>query len=48
VKDRLRRYDLAARIGEHRFFPTIGVAVKAFLATGEVAWVDWEDAARGD
>jgi MFS superfamily sulfate permease-like transporter len=48
VKDRLRRYDLAARIGEHRFFPTIGVAVKGFLATADVAWVDWEDAAHGD
>ena len=46
VKDRLRRYALAARIGEDRFFPTIGVAVKAFLKTAKVPWVDWEE--RGD
>ena len=34
VKDRLQRYDLTTRIGEDRFFPTIGVAVKAFLDEG--------------
>ena len=48
VKDRLHRYDLTARIGQDRFFPTIGVAVKAFLQTGQVPWVDWEDAGHGD
>lgn len=44
VKDRLHRYDLTARIGNDRFFPTIGVAVKAFLARTGTTWVDWEDA----
>jgi len=48
VKDRLHRYDLTARIGQDRFFPTIGVAVKAFLQAGQVPWVDWEDAGHGD
>jgi MFS superfamily sulfate permease-like transporter len=44
VKDRLRRYGLMTRIGDDRFFPTIGVAVKAFLAAAKVPWVDWEEA----
>ena len=46
VKDRLRRYELTTQIGDDRFFPTIGVAVKAFLAKAQVTWVDWEDAER--
>ena len=44
VKDRLRRYELTTRLGTERFFPTVGVAVKAFLAVSRVPWVDWEDA----
>lgn len=44
VKDRLARYDLIARIGAAWFFPTIGVAVKAYLAQAQVPWIDWEDA----
>ncbi|MBA3539392.1 MAG: sulfate permease [Deltaproteobacteria bacterium] len=43
VKDRLRRYELKTRLDGDRFFPTIGVAVKTFLATSKVEWVDWED-----
>ncbi|MCX5742791.1 MAG: SulP family inorganic anion transporter, partial [Proteobacteria bacterium] len=43
VKDRLRRYSLMATIGEDRFFPTVGVAVSAFIAATGVTWVDWED-----
>ncbi len=43
VKDRLQRYGLKAKIGHESFFPTIGVAVKAFLDRHEVAWVDWEE-----
>jgi high affinity sulfate transporter 1 len=43
VKDRLNRYALTARIGTDRFFPTLGVAVKAFLAKSKVTWLDWED-----
>jgi high affinity sulfate transporter 1 len=44
VKDRLERYGLKRRIGRDFFFPTIGVAVKAFRDRQGVAWVDWEDA----
>ena len=31
VKDRLRRYGLFDRIGELRFYPTVGAAVDAYL-----------------
>ena len=30
-------------IGSGRFFPTIGVAVAAYLAETNVDWLDWED-----
>ncbi|MBK6697950.1 MAG: sulfate permease [Myxococcales bacterium] len=43
VKDRLQRYGLQKRIGHEFFFPTVGAAVKAFLAKNDVGWVDWED-----
>jgi high affinity sulfate transporter 1 len=43
VKDRLVRYGLHATIGREFFFPTIGVAVKAFLDRHRVVWVDWEE-----
>jgi hypothetical protein len=43
VKDRLERYGLVRRIGHERFFPTVGVAVKAFLEVNGVKWTDWED-----
>ena len=43
VRDRLERYGLHERIGREFFFPTIGVAVKAFLARHGVDWVDWEE-----
>ncbi len=42
VKDRLERYGLHARIGREFFFPTIGVAVKAYLRHSGTAWTDWE------
>ncbi len=42
VKDRLERYGLHKKIGHEFFFPTLGVAVKAFLARNDVAWTDWE------
>lgn len=42
VKDRLDRYGLRKTIGHDFFFPTIGVAVKTFVARHEVAWTDWE------
>ena len=43
VRDRLDRYGLQKRIGREFFFPTIGVAVKAFLDRHGVDWVDWEE-----
>lgn len=43
VKDRLERYGLQETIGPSSFFPTIGVAVKAFLEANQTEWVDWED-----
>jgi high affinity sulfate transporter 1 len=43
VKDELRRYGLFDRIGEDRFFPTLGTAVNAYVNAEEVDWVDWED-----
>ena len=46
VKDRLQRYGLKESIGREHFFPTIGAAVRAYLARTDVAWVDWEDAGR--
>lgn len=44
VKDRLERYGLQRRIGREFFFPTVGVAVKAYLERNAVHWQDWEDA----
>lgn len=46
VKDRLKRYGLHKRIGREFFFPTIGVAVRAFLERHPVEWSDWEDEAE--
>ena len=43
VKDRLVHYGLHKRIGHDFFFPTMGAAVKGFLARNAVDWVDWED-----
>jgi len=43
VRDRLRRYGINAQIGDHSFFPTIGVAVAAYLRETGVEWLDWED-----
>ncbi|MCE9578731.1 MAG: sulfate permease [Deltaproteobacteria bacterium] len=42
VKDRLARYGLVATIGAQRFFPTLGVAVKAYVHDTGAAWTDWE------
>jgi high affinity sulfate transporter 1 len=47
VRDRLERYGLQKQIGRDFFFPTIGVAVKAFLDRYDVAWVDWEESRDG-
>jgi MFS superfamily sulfate permease-like transporter len=43
VKDKLKRFGLFARLGQARFFATIGEAVSGYLASHSVAWVDWED-----
>ena len=43
VKDKLKRFGLFSRLGEARFFATIGQAVSAYLKTHPVQWEDWED-----
>ncbi len=43
VKDRLRRYGLAERIGRAFFFPTLGVAVKTYVERHDVAWSDHDE-----
>ena len=43
VRDRLRHYGIHDGIGDHRFFPTLGVAVAAYLRETGVDWIDWED-----
>lgn len=43
VKDKLKRFGLFTRLGEHTFFATVGEAVNAYLATHQVDWVDWEE-----
>ncbi len=47
VKDRLQRYGLAQSLGRDLFFPTVGVAVKAYLDANPVEWLDWEEAPDG-
>jgi high affinity sulfate transporter 1 len=43
VKDKLKRFGIFTRLGEHTFFATVGQAVSAYLETHHVEWVDWED-----
>ena len=43
VKDKLKRFGLFARLGEETFFPTVGVAVRSYLGTYPVDWLDWDD-----
>lgn len=43
VKDKLKRFGVYTKFGEHLFFHTIGEAVHAYLACHEVDWVDWQD-----
>ena len=45
VKDKLKRFGLFSRLGEKRFFATLGEAVSRYLESHPVAWVDWEDCA---
>ena len=42
VQDKLKRFGLFARLGQHAFFPTVGAAVSSYLKTHTVDWVDWE------
>ncbi len=43
VKDKLKRFGLFERLGGGRFHPTMGAAVRDFLAVHPVDWVDWEN-----
>ena len=43
VKDKFKRFGLFDVFGEKHFFPTIGAAVRAYLDSHVVDWVDWED-----
>lgn len=43
VKDKLKRFGLFTQFGEQSFYPTIGAAVRAYLTSYPVDWVDWED-----
>ncbi|MCA1457221.1 sulfate permease [Bradyrhizobium sp. BRP22] len=44
VKDKLKTFGLLAQLGENSFFPTVGVAVSAYLENNsDVEWEDWED-----
>jgi high affinity sulfate transporter 1 len=42
VKDKLKRFGLFARFGEHAFFATLDEAVSAYLSTHPVDWVNEE------
>jgi len=41
VKDKLKRFGLFSRLGEKRFFPTLGEAVSHYVKSESVEWVDW-------
>jgi high affinity sulfate transporter 1 len=43
VRDRLISYGIDDEIGRHRFWPTLGAAVSAYVEETDVAWSDWED-----
>ncbi len=43
VKDKLKRFGLFRRLGEKRFFATVGEAVARYVEAEGVAWEDWED-----
>lgn len=46
VKDKLKRFGLFSRLGEQRFFATLGQAVSGYLEANQVPWVDWEERSR--
>jgi high affinity sulfate transporter 1 len=43
VKDKLKRFGLFARFGAETFYATLGEAVKAYLGSHPVEWIDWEE-----
>ena len=44
VKDRLQVYGIFGRLGAGHFHPTVGMAVRAYLAAHpDVVWQDWEN-----
>ncbi len=47
VRDRLIRYGIHDEIGRHRFWPTVGAAVSAFVEETGSDWVDWEERPDG-
>ena len=47
VKDKLKRFGLFCRLGEQRFFATVGQSVSSYLKAHAVEWVDWEDRPKG-
>jgi high affinity sulfate transporter 1 len=46
VKDGLRLYGLYDRLGDDRFYPTIGSAVRGYVRDHRVPWTDWEEEAE--
>lgn len=46
VKDKLKRFGLFAKIGEHFFFPTIDVAVSSYVKSHAADWVGQEGQLR--
>ncbi|WP_028065424.1 SulP family inorganic anion transporter [Solirubrobacter soli] len=43
VRDYLRRYGVEEAIGAPNFYPTLGVAVAAYVKQTGTHWVDWEE-----
>jgi high affinity sulfate transporter 1 len=48
VRERLERYGLVDLIGPDHFYRTIGEVVKAYVASEDVPWTDWEDREQGN
>ena len=46
VKDKLKRFGLFTKLGEERFFATLGESVSAYLEAHDIPWVDWQERAR--
>jgi high affinity sulfate transporter 1 len=43
VKDKLKRFGLYTKLGEDRFFATLGESVADYLDRHDVEWKDWEE-----